>query len=128
MKYLLGTNILVDHLRGKKPIKVDYLKKGGAISCITQAELYYGAYKSKNFRENLSKIKAMLAELAIEVLVLNEEIAQLYGRLKADLEKKGRKLDEFDLLIASTAISFNLILVTGNKKHFQRIPQLQLRE
>ena len=126
MKYLLDTNIIVEHLRGKRSIAASFLEKGSTISIITQAELYYGAYKSKKPKENLVKIKQMLEDLEIEIISLDEKIINNYGKLKAELEKKGKRLDEFDLLIASTAFSLKLILATRNIKHFQRVSRLQL--
>ena len=52
------------------------------------------------------------------------ECVEVFGRLKADLEKAGSPLDDFDLIIASCAIAHNLILVTNNAKHFKRITGL----
>lgn len=126
MKYLLDTNVIVEHLRGKREIDVLLIKKGSAISVISQAELYYGVHKSKKLTQNLRKIKQMLEDLRIDIIHFNEDILNVYGRIKVNLETKGHRLDEFDLLIAATALSTNLTLVTKNKKHFQRIPQLKL--
>jgi len=124
VKYLLDTNILVNHLRGKQPINISLLKKGVSISIISQAELLYGAYKSNKTQFNLRSIHNMLDDLNIKIINLNKNIISAYGKLKANLEQKGKKMDEFDLLIASTALSYNLKLATKNKKHFQRIPNL----
>jgi len=46
--------------------------------------------------------------------------------LKADLERKGTRLDDVDLMIASTAIAFNLVLITNNTSHMQRIPGIEI--
>lgn len=127
MKYLLDTNVIVDHLRGKKPIEASLVKKGSLMSIITQAELYYGAYKSKKPQENLRKIRQMLEDLAIDTVNLSKDIIDVYGQIKAKLEAKGQKLDEFDLLIAATALSSDLTLVTRNTSHFRRIPHLSFR-
>jgi predicted nucleic acid-binding protein len=126
MKYLLDTTVLVNHLRGKKPIKIDFLEKGCGVSIITQAELFYGVYKYSNSLENLKKIKAMFFDLGIEVIPLNERIIEHYAKIKAKLEKEGKRLDEFDLLIAATAIEKNLILVSDNLSHFKRISSLKV--
>jgi len=126
MKYLLDTSTVIDHLRGKKMLAPCYLEDGSVISVITQAELFYGAYKSKKPRHNLNKIKQMLADLKIEIQPLEESVINQYGKLKTKLEGKGRRLDDFDLLIASTALSFGLILVTRNVKHFARVPRLRV--
>lgn len=127
MKYLLDTSVIVEHLRGKRSLEISFLEKGSAISVITQAELFYGAYKSTQPERNLKKIKEMLEDLRIEVVLLNEDVLDKYGKIKVQLEKKGRRLDEFDLLIAATALSLNLTLVTRNIRHFQRLSQLKLK-
>ncbi len=128
MKYLLDTNILVDHLRGKKAIAPDYLDTGGVVSVITQAELFYGAYKSKRPKHNLNQVKQMFADLKLEIQPLEEDVLNYYGKLKTKLEGKGQRLDDFDLLIAATALSLGLTLVTRNIKHFARIPRLKIAE
>lgn len=127
MKYLLDTNILVDHLRGKTPLVLEYLKSGSGISVITQAELYYGAKRSASPLKNLKKVKSLINDLFLEVFPLSEVVCQEYAGLKADLEKKGQHLDDFDLLIAATALDLKLTLVTRDKKHFPRIKNLRIK-
>ena len=51
---------------------------------------------------------------------------RLYGKLKAELEMKGQRIDEFDLLIGATSIANKMIMVTSNIKHFDRITGIQL--
>lgn len=126
MKYLLDTNIIIDYLRGGSLIEIEIIKSGCGLSIISLAELFYGVYKSSTVDKNLKKIKEMLIDLEIEIINLNEECVEKYGKIKAQLEEKGERLDDFDLLIAATAIKSNLILVTKNKSHFQRIPQLKI--
>jgi tRNA(fMet)-specific endonuclease VapC len=46
--------------------------------------------------------------------------------LYADLRKRGEPIDDIDLLIAGTAIANGLTLVTNNRKHFDRIAQLEV--
>jgi len=87
-------------------------------------ELYYGAYKSQKVSANLSKVRML--EQWLPVIVPGEESAATFGMLKADLEQHGRMLDDFDLIIASCALARNLILITNNTKHFQRIEGLKL--
>jgi predicted nucleic acid-binding protein len=57
-------------------------------------------------------------------LPVGTECVEVFGLIKADLEKVGSPLDDFDLIIASCAIAHNLILVTNNTKHFKRIAGL----
>lgn len=125
MKYLLDTNVIVAYLRGKQAIDSKIIQAGAGISVITKAELVYGSYKSNRPNHNLKLILSMLTDLEIQTINLNDKIIDVYGQTKAELENKGKKLDEFDLLIAATVIAEKLILVTDNQRHFQRIKGLK---
>lgn len=127
MRYLLDTDVIIDHLRKKKPIQEQTLDNG-AISIITLGELIYGAYKSAHPDKSLITLKNDLQFLELEVINVNEIILAEFGRVKADLEDKGERLDDFDILIGATAKNRNLILVTRNIKHFRRIEGLRLWE
>lgn len=126
MKYLFDTDVIIDHLRGRKMLENSWLESSCGISVITYGELIYGVHKSNNPDKNLEKIKEMLSDLRIQVVDLNIEIVSYYGKLKAGLEAGGKKLDEFDLLIAATAIENKLTLITRNIAHFKRVPNLLL--
>jgi tRNA(fMet)-specific endonuclease VapC len=58
------------------------------------------------------------------VLPFDERAAEVYGPLRARLEAEGRRLDEPDMRIASIALSRELTFVTGNVRHFDRVPDL----
>lgn len=126
MKYLLDTDVLVNHLRGKESLSSEILMHGAAISIITLAELLYGVYKSDNPGQSLRKLEEDLDLLELPVENLNEVIVAEFGKIKTDLEIKGSRLEDFDLLIAACAITKGMTLVTGNVKHFQRISGLKL--
>ncbi len=128
MKYLLDTNICI-YLIKKKPEKVikKFLnQKPGdiTVSVITLSELNYGVYKSSKQAENAIALKQFTQPLVI--LPFKEEDSQLYGRIRTDLESKGTPIGAMDLLIASQAISNNLILITNNEKEFKRIKDLKI--
>jgi len=126
VKYLLDTNILIDHIRGRKEIDIGILKKGVGISIITLGELYYGSQKSSNPQKTLDLIRRLLHDLGLQVQILDEETVFEFGKIKAELEAKGMRLEDFDLLIAATAKIGNFTLVTENLKHFKRIAGLKL--
>ena len=50
----------------------------------------------------------------------------IFGEIKAGLQKSGHTIDDMDLLIAATAIAQNMVLVTHNTKHFEHIPGIRL--
>lgn len=124
MKYLADTDVLIDHLRGKKKLDPTLLEGGVSISIITYGELLYGAEKSANKEKAKRTVLDFIENLSIKIANLSEEIMQKYATIKTGLEKKGQKLDDFDLLIASTAMSGSLVLLTRNIKHFSRIKNL----
>ncbi len=97
-----------------------------AITAISVGEIVHGAYKSYNSEENIARVRLLLPVLTI--LPFNERAAWKFGWLKAYLEKKGMKLDTADLQIAAIVLARNLILVTHNQKHFQRVPNLKLED
>ncbi len=125
--FLLDTDTLIYNLKGNEEIKrnlQDHFEDPMKICVITIMELYYGAYKSKKITGNLSKVRAI--ENAFEIISVNSECAEIFGMLKASLKKSGMLLDDFDLIIASCAMTNNLTLVTNNTKHFSRIDGLKL--
>jgi tRNA(fMet)-specific endonuclease VapC len=60
------------------------------------------------------------------VLNLDETSTQLFGEIKAFLERQGRRLDDADLLIGSIAIDRDAVVVTGNRRHYERMPDLRI--
>ncbi len=127
MTYLLDTDIVIYWLKGTKTISQKVVASGFnsiAISDITRAELYYGAYKSQKINENLAAIKALVER--VNFIPFNEPAQVLFGKNKTDLEKKGTRLDDMDLMIASTALAFGLVLITNNMAHFERVSGLKV--
>ena len=125
--YLLDTDICIYWLKGYQPVK-DHLLNTGivhiAISVITAAELYFGVYNSVRVEENHFQLERFLD--IITILPLENPILNTYGVLKAELRKEGQVLADFDLLIASTALTEGRVLVTNNIRHYERIPHIRL--
>lgn len=125
MKYLIDTDVIIDHLREKEAIPEQILDES-AISIISLGELIYGAYKSVYPQKSLIILKKNLQILDFEIIKLDEIIIAEFGRIKAGLEAKGERLDDFDLLIAATALVSDLTLLSRNIKHFSRIKELKI--
>ena len=125
--YLLDTDTIIFSLKGHEAIRKNlqkHVEDPLKISVITLMELYFGAYKSEKVAGNLAKVRRL--ENSFEIILTDKDSAEIFGMLKASLEKSGTPLDDFDLLIASCALSHNLILITNNIKHFDRIEGLKL--
>ena len=87
---------------------------------ITACELYYGAACSKEPEANREVVTDFLE--SILVLDLDEASCQIFGELKALLRSEGLTLDDADLMIGSIAAARGATVVTGNVRHFSRIP------
>lgn len=128
MKYLLDTSVLIDFFRNKLEA-VELISKlveeSFAISVITFAEYLLGAYKTANYKANIDLFEKFISQNQIQVINIDQEIADVYAAESANLEKSGSKLSGFDMLIAATAISHKLTLVSGDKA-FKRLKDLQL--
>jgi predicted nucleic acid-binding protein len=125
--YLLDTDIVIYSLKGHPAVKKNLERNLHAalkISIVTLMELYYGAYKSQKVTSNIGKIKSI--EEAFEIIPIGRESADVFAMLKANLEKAGTPLDDFDLILAACALANDLVLVTNNVKHFERIEGLRL--
>jgi len=132
MKYLLDTNICI-YIIKKSPEQV--LKKLEVItnsegknevylSAVTVSELFYGVEKSNQSEKNLEALKGFLT--LFNVVDFDHESAEIFGKVRSDLERKGTVIGPYDLQIASIAIANDLTLVTNNTKEFSRVDGLKL--
>ena len=95
-----------------------------AVAAMSIGELAYGAEKSRDpeaERRKIERLSSVLFECDA-----TKSVMLLFGRIKADLEAKGCRIADADIIIAATALESGMTLVTGNTKHFARIPELKL--
>lgn len=125
--FLIDTDTIIYSLKGNDPVvqnlaahQHDPLK----ISVISLMELYYGAYKSEKTKANLAKVRRI--EKAFDIISVDFSVAETFGMIKSDLEFQGTPLDDFDLVIAASALAHNLIVVTNSEKHFRRVEGLEV--
>jgi tRNA(fMet)-specific endonuclease VapC len=128
--YLLDTNICVHFLRGEHQLQARFAALGLAqcfVSEITVAELLFGAANSAPVwqarqRQQVTEFQALFAE---QVLPIGPALA-IFAEQKAALRRTGRPIDDFDILIGSTALAHGLTLVTRNTRHFTNFSNLVL--
>ncbi|MCP4630323.1 MAG: type II toxin-antitoxin system VapC family toxin [bacterium] len=96
-------------------------------SAINVGEIYYGASRSSRKAQILKAFKEMVFP-NVNILPFDRQSGQVFGILKADLEKSGIGCSEPDLRIAAVAIQHSLILITGNTRHFKNIPGLRIED
>lgn len=119
---VLDTDTCVAILRGNRLVidRRAAVEDAVATTSITAAELYYGAARSRAPEANRKLASRFLATLP--VLGLDEVAARIYGEARAQLEREGRRLADADLLIGAIAAARRATVVTGNRRHFERIP------
>jgi len=129
MAYLIDTDIIIYSLKGNNAVQNWMFKNQNIpkfISVITYGELIYGARKSNHVERNIATANR-IAEL-FPVVEINKGIIEIFGEIRAKLEISGNRIEDMDLLIASTALYMNYSLVTNNKSHFRRIEDLVLED
>lgn len=92
-------------------------------TAINLGEMLFGAAKAQN-PELARQVRVAVA--TVSILPFDEHAANRYAQLRALLESQGQKLHEADLRIAAIALANNLTMVTGNVRHFERVPGLQV--
>ena len=92
-------------------------------SAVVIGELFAGAYRKAASERHRLHIEEHILP-ALTVIPYETEVARVYGRLRAELQDAGTPLSVPDLQIAATAVHYDLELVTGNIRHFERIPGL----
>lgn len=126
MKYMLDTNICIYAIKHKPDAVIkkflSYDPEELCISAVTYAELMHGVEKSMAVERNRIAMSLFLSPITI--LEFDGHAAEEYGKIKAELEKKGTPIGPMDTLIAGHAKSRGLILVTNNTREFNRVAGL----
>ena len=122
--YLLDTNICISLLKNKYGVR-ETIKKVQPVNCfvseITLSELYFGAAFSNNKEERLKDVSFIVNHFKIIPIT---DALPLFGDVKAELKRKGLLIDDFDILIGCSAIINNMVMVTDNVKHLERLPDI----
>lgn len=129
LKYMLDTNICIFTIKNRPAqVREAFTRAHGrlCISTVTLMELIYGAEKSTNPERNLADIEGFAARL--EVLKYDSDAAVHTGQLRAELAKAGTPIGPYDQMIAGHARSQGLILVTNNRREFDRVPGLRVED
>jgi tRNA(fMet)-specific endonuclease VapC len=126
MNFLLDTDTCSAHMRRPAKLAHRFIQYTGqfAISAVTLAELYAGAYKHSQPQRLLSLISDLLQE--VQVVDFDTACAEKFGQVRGTLLQRGLAVPTADLMIASAALVHNLTLVTHNTADFQQVPGLRL--
>ncbi len=121
---LIDTDIWIDILNGHPPVVAERanayweVHRTFTISALTVTELVRGFVKRNNDRL-LQQIRERISQ--IDVLPVDVAVADLAGEIEARLEMIGTPIGVFDPIIAATAICHDIVLVSANVRHYQRV-------
>lgn len=128
MRFLLDTNACIGYLTGRSPTIATRLASTPpsdvALCSVVKAELLFGARKSNRVEENVERLSTFFAPFVS--FAFDDNAADLYGVIRADLEKQGTPIGPNDLMIAAIALAHNLTLVTANRTEFERVTELSI--
>lgn len=126
-QYMLDTNAVIEMLHGNRNV-IEQIEHQGLQNCgiseVTIAELYYGAIKGGNSK-NLEDVE--IIERIFKIIPLYPAYLE-YAKIRHYLVSKGLGIDTFDMLIGASAIQSGCTLITHNRKHFERIPNLLIED
>ena len=128
MTYLIDSDVCIDVLqrRASSPFVEMTVAAGAAISIITYGEVLDGFLHSSHPAQNVSVWERFVAPF--EIFDVTRDVAEIWAQIRGDLRQSGQRLVDNDLLIAATAITHDLTLLTRNRRHFARIAALRIAE
>ena len=126
--YLLDTNICI-YIINKNPKSIvekmcSLNPNDIKISAITVSELEYGASKSLKRTQNRFAMNNFLSPF--QIISFDAQDAEIYGIIRAELERRGEPIGPYDLQLAAQALARGFVLVSNNAVEFSRVKKLKL--
>jgi len=127
--YVLDTNTLIYFFKNQGRVSARFLIEKPteiAIPAIVIFELQTGIAKSTSPQKRTRQLKSLME--AVSILPFSIEAAQVAASIRAQLEKKGKPIGPYDVLIAGTALAHQATLVTHNLVEFNRVKGLKTED
>ena len=125
---MLDIDTCIYWLNGVQSVRENVIRVGEDrlyISIVTLAELKFGAYNSNRVNDNLRRICDFLSK--VKVILITDEIADLFGKIKSELRRKGQIISDIDIFIICTGIANEMIIVSNNEEHFNRVAGITIQ-
>jgi tRNA(fMet)-specific endonuclease VapC len=129
VKYILDTNAVSELMKGT-PATVDRLAATPPVDVAVPypvlAEIAFGIERlPRSKRRTALQARFDLVRTELARAEWTDAVSEAYGRIKATLERRGRRIEDFDAAIAAHAVAFGATLVTANLAHMTRVPGLR---
>jgi tRNA(fMet)-specific endonuclease VapC len=130
--YVLDTTVMSALMRAEARPSKRLLQATPAEVAVPQpviAEIRYGLARLAPSRRR----RDLEARLALLLRTLprapwNDEVSRWFGEIKAGLERRGERVDDFDVAIAAHGLAMDAVVVTRNVRHFSRINELRVED
>lgn len=132
MKYLLDTNAVSSLMKGE-PAMIEHLRQVSRADVFMPqpvvAEISYGIQRlARSKRKEALASRFELLKNEIQRAVWSDEVSEAFAVVKAALERKGERIEDFDAAVAAHALAGDCVLVTANLKHMTRVPGLAVED
>ncbi len=127
LRYLVDTDWAIHYMNGQPEIvqRLAELQPDSiGISMVSLAELWEGVYYSRDPAGSEQGLREFLR--TVSLVPIDEEVCRRFGKERGRLRAMNRLIGDVDLLIGATALSYDLILLTNNRRHFEMIEGLRL--
>ena len=132
MKYILDTNAVSALMKGE-PSVIERLKRVARADVLIPqpvvAEIAYGIQRlARSKRKEALGSRFELLKAEIRRAAWSDEVSEAFGVVKAALERKGERIEDFDVAVAAHAVAEGGVLVTSNLRHRMRVPGLEIED
>ena len=127
MAFILDADWVINALAGRRQAATvldQLVPQGVTISWITVGEVYEGAFNSPNPQDHLSSLRQFLSPFRI--VGVNDPVMERFAEIRSHLRRRGELIPDLDIMLAATALHYDLTVLTFNIRHFSRIPDLIL--
>lgn len=127
-RYLVDTDWIIQYLNRDPQVRARldaYRREGLCVSAISVGELMDGAYGATDPSQGLARVRDFL--MGVEnILPVQEEIAEIFGRERQRLRKAGSTIGDLDLFIAATCLQHGLTILSNNRRHFEMVEGVRI--
>lgn len=127
MAYIIDTDWIIEMIWGNRQTiqMVDRLRSASiSVSLLTLGEVYEGAFNSSNSQEMLKRFQQFSEDFT--PIGLDGGVAERFAEIRAYLRRTGNPIDDVDAVVAAIALERDLTVLTYNRRHFERIPDLRV--
>lgn len=132
MKYILDTNAVASLMKGDARVLARLARvapQDVAIPHPVMAEIEYGIRRlPRSKRKDMLAQRLDLLKTEIQRCTWTDAVSETFGEIKASLERKGVRIEDFDAAVAAHAVASGGILVTANTKHMVRVVALEIED